>query len=61
VPFVFFTGYGERLHVPDRFAGIPIVSKPVVTETLLAKIALAQAQLGAGTPTKSGKCDSPVR
>jgi len=59
VPFVFFTGDGERLHVPDRFAGIPIVSKPVVTETLLAKIALAQ--LGQGTSTKSGEFHSPVR
>jgi len=46
VPFVFFTGYGEDLRVPERFRGIPIVSKPVVTETLLAK--LAQAQLGKG-------------
>lgn len=45
VPFVFVTGYGERLLVPDRFRGIPIVSKPVVTETLLARIAEAQARV----------------
>jgi CheY-like chemotaxis protein len=51
VPFVFFTGYGERLLLPDRFAGVPIVSKPIVTETLLAKI--AKAQLGAAPQTST--------
>lgn len=47
VPFVFFTGYGQGLKLPERFRAIPIVSKPIVTETLLAKLAQAQARTGA--------------
>jgi CheY-like chemotaxis protein len=54
VPFVFFTGYGDRLSVPDRFAGVPIVSKPVITETLLLKIAQAQARSGLATGILTG-------
>lgn len=46
VPFVFFTGYGQGLQLPERFRDVPIVSKPVVTETLLAKLAQAQARTG---------------
>jgi CheY-like chemotaxis protein len=44
VPFVFFTGYGDGLVIPERFRGIPIASKPVTRATLVAKIAVARAK-----------------
>ena len=28
IPFIFATGYGEGIMIPDRFTSIPIVSKP---------------------------------
>lgn len=34
MPFVFATGYGESVIIPDRFKGVPIVSKPYDVEML---------------------------
>jgi CheY-like chemotaxis protein len=44
VPFLFVTGYGDSLVIPDRFRGIPIASKPVTKASLVTKIAAAQAR-----------------
>ncbi|MDX7950877.1 HWE histidine kinase domain-containing protein [Lichenihabitans sp. Uapishka_5] len=43
VPIVFATGYGESVKVPERFLGIPIVSKPYDGDTLRAALELATA------------------
>jgi CheY-like chemotaxis protein len=51
VPFVFFTGYGENLAVPDRFGEVPIVGKPVGKGALLAKLKLARERAPSG-----GRC-----
>jgi CheY-like chemotaxis protein len=42
VPFIFFTGYGENLVVPDRFGEVPILGKPVGRAGLLAKLKSAR-------------------
>ncbi|MBI1684168.1 HWE histidine kinase domain-containing protein [Caulobacter hibisci] len=38
IPFVFATGYGDSVMIPQRFAEVPIVRKPVSATTLVAKI-----------------------
>ncbi|HEY3639122.1 MAG TPA: HWE histidine kinase domain-containing protein [Rhizomicrobium sp.] len=43
VPIVFATGYGKNVDFPERFAQIPVVSKPYSAESLVAKIAQAFA------------------
>ena len=39
IPFVFATGYGETVVVPDRFKHVHIVSKPYAEDTLRAALA----------------------
>ncbi len=39
IPFVFATGYGETVVVPERFKHISIVSKPYAEDTLRAALA----------------------
>jgi light-regulated signal transduction histidine kinase (bacteriophytochrome) len=43
MPFVFATGYGENVVIPDRFKGVPIVAKPYDVGTLRAALARAAA------------------
>ena len=37
-PFVFATGYGDSLNLPDRFAATPVVKKPYDTDSLARAI-----------------------
>ena len=39
IPFVFATGYGETVTVPDRFRGVQVVSKPYLEDVLRAALA----------------------
>lgn len=39
IPFVFATGYGETIVVPDRFKDVFVVSKPYVADVLRAALA----------------------
>ena len=39
IPFVFATGYGETVTVPDRFKDIPVLSKPYIEDALRAALA----------------------
>ncbi len=39
VPIVFATGYGKNIEFPERFARVPVVSKPYNPESLMPKIA----------------------
>ena len=39
IPFVFATGYGETIVMPDRFKGVFVVSKPYVEDVLRAALA----------------------
>ncbi|MBV9991893.1 MAG: GAF domain-containing protein [Alphaproteobacteria bacterium] len=41
VPIVFATGYGKNIEFPERFARVPVVSKPYNPESLMPKIAEA--------------------
>nr|WP_256127010.1 HWE histidine kinase domain-containing protein [Ameyamaea chiangmaiensis] len=41
IPFVFATGYGDNVMIPERFRHIPVVRKPVVLNALSAQIAEA--------------------
>lgn len=41
VPFVFATGYGESVVIPERFRSAPVVSKPYVVDTLRSALARA--------------------
>ncbi len=47
VPFVFATGYGDSVMIPDRFRDVPVVRKPVSKAVLAAGLDLALAQRGA--------------
>lgn len=40
IPFVFATGYGEMVSVPERFRDVCIVSKPYVEDSLRAALAV---------------------
>ncbi len=40
IPFVFATGYGEMINVPDRFKDVSIVPKPYAEDTLRAALAI---------------------
>jgi len=44
VPFVFATGYGDSVMIPERFRATPVVRKPVSKAVLAAGIDLALAQ-----------------
>ena len=39
IPFVFATGYGETIVVPDRFRNVFVISKPYVEDVLRAALA----------------------
>ena len=39
IPFVFATGYGETIVLPDRFKDVFVVSKPYVADVLRAALA----------------------
>lgn len=39
IPFVFATGYGETISLPERFRDVHVVAKPYVEETLRAALA----------------------
>ena len=39
IPFVFATGYGETVSVPERFKGVHVISKPYAEDTLRAALA----------------------
>jgi light-regulated signal transduction histidine kinase (bacteriophytochrome)/CheY-like chemotaxis protein len=41
VPIVFATGYGKNIDFPERFANVPVVSKPYNADSLAPKIAEA--------------------
>jgi hypothetical protein len=34
VPYVFATGYRDSVSIPDRFANVPVVRKPVAMNAL---------------------------
>ena len=40
IPFVFATGYGEMVNVPERFKNVSIVPKPYAEDTLRAALAM---------------------
>ncbi len=44
VPYVFATGYRDSVSIPDRFAGVPVVRKPVAMKALA--VALQQVIAG---------------
>ncbi len=44
VPFVFATGYGDSVMIPDRFRSAPVIRKPVSRAVLAAGIERALAQ-----------------
>ena len=39
IPFVFATGYGEQIVVPDRFKNVHVISKPYAEDALRAALA----------------------
>ena len=41
IPFVFATGYGGDIALPDEFHGIPVVAKPYTAEMLVGPLAEA--------------------
>jgi len=41
IPFVFATGYGDGLDLPERYGGVPLVKKPFNKDTLGTAIAAA--------------------
>ena len=48
LPFVFATGYGETIVVPERFRDVPVVSKPYDGAALRMALGGVQANRGAG-------------
>jgi len=44
VPIVFATCYGKNIDFPERFANVPVVSKPYTDESLAPKVAEALAR-----------------
>ena len=49
LPFVFATGYGESIVMPDRFRNVPVVSKPYDSAALRMALGTIEAQqTGAG-------------
>ena len=43
VPFLFATGYGESVKIPERFKGVPVVTKPYDGDTLRAALEVVTA------------------
>ena len=56
IPFVFATGYGETIVVPDRFKGVFVVSKPYIEDVLRAALAAL-----IGNDKKGATRGSPAR
>ena len=46
MPFVFATGYGESIAMPERFRTVPVVSKPYDGAALTMALAQVQAAVG---------------
>lgn len=46
VPFVFATGYGESIMIPERFVGIPVVAKPYDERSLRRALSTGMAGVG---------------
>lgn len=42
VPFIFATGYGDNVMIPERFRSVPVVRKPVSAALLVDKLGAAQ-------------------
>jgi light-regulated signal transduction histidine kinase (bacteriophytochrome) len=42
IPFVFATGYGDGVMIPERFRDVPVVRKPVTEATLARQLTLAK-------------------
>jgi light-regulated signal transduction histidine kinase (bacteriophytochrome)/CheY-like chemotaxis protein len=47
IPFVFSTGYGDNVMIPERFRHVPVVRKPVNGTTLALQIELVRAAFAA--------------
>jgi len=47
VPFIFATGYGDSVMIPERFGAIPVVRKPVSATVLADKLDWARTRAGA--------------
>ena len=47
LPFVFATGYGESVILPDRFRAVPVVSKPYDNAALRMALGTMEAKLAA--------------
>lgn len=58
IPFVFTTGYSDRVMIPSRFRGVPLVRKPISDTAIATQIDLA-SQMGkleeANSPTDESK------
>ena len=50
IPFVFVTGYGERMPMKDRFPDHPVLQKPFAEE----RLASALGDLALGTASSNG-------
>ena len=48
MPFVFATGYGESIVMPERFRAVPVVSKPYDGAALRMALGGVQAAQAAG-------------
>lgn len=46
VPFVFSTGYGDSIMIPERFRDVPVVRKPASAASLINHLGQAQSALG---------------
>ena len=45
VPFVFATGYGDSVMIPERLRSVPVVNKPASMKSILTKMAEARRNL----------------
>jgi hypothetical protein len=54
IPFVFATGYGDGVTIPERFSGVPILRKPLTSDMILsafsARLPATNADSGDGKP-----------
>lgn len=46
VPFVFATGYGDSIMIPDHLRTVPVVRKPASMASVAAQLAEATRRLG---------------
>jgi CheY-like chemotaxis protein len=49
VPFLFATGYGDSVTIPEPFGDVPVVRKPITIADLAKKVALVLARKPNGT------------